>query len=154
MGVGTGLLGWRLLIHVKPLRRLLGITITGLFMTAAFALHLALGDLREAITHNPTAQIDFLVILKPWRWFNYTSIPPFVLFAVGVATFLIAALKGRGGTWGVVSPYWGHDTLDRRFRAADAVLQDAKQNLKTAVQNAYDEERAKLRAERRSRSPM
>jgi len=147
MGVGTGLLGWRLLIHLKPLRRFLGIGITALFMSAAFALHLALGDLREAITHNPTAQIDFLVILKPWRWFNYTSIPPFVLFAVGVATFLIAALKGRGGTWGVVSPYWGHDTLDRRFRAAEAVLQDAKQNLKAAVQNAFDEERARLRAE-------
>jgi len=135
------------MIHVKSLRRLLGIIITALFMTAGFALHLALGDLREAITHNPAAQIDFLVILKPWRWFNYTSIPPFVLFAVGVATFLIAALKGRGGSWGVVAPYWQHDAFDRRYRAADAVLQDAKQNLKAAVQNAYDEERAKLRAE-------
>jgi hypothetical protein len=87
------------------------------------------------------------VILKPWRWFNYTSIPPFVLFAVGVATFLIAALKGRGGSWGVVAPYWNHDAFDRRFRAADAVLQDATQNLKAAVQNAYDGERATLRAQ-------
>jgi len=42
-------------------------------MTAALALHLALGTLREAISQEkPT--IDFLIILKPWRWLNYTSI--------------------------------------------------------------------------------
>jgi hypothetical protein len=145
MGLGTGFLGWRLMTHVRLIRRLLGILITLIFMAGALALHLALGDLREAITHDARAQIDFLVILKPARWFAYTSIPPFVLFAVGVATFLIAALKGRGGTWGIVAPYWGHETLDRRFRAADQALQDAKENLKDALQNAFDGERAKLR---------
>lgn len=146
MGLGTGFLGWRLMTHVKPLRRALGVAITLLFMTGALALHLALGDLREAILHDARAQIDFLVILKPQRWFAYTAIPPFVMFAVGVAAFLIAALKGRGGTWGVVASYWGHDVLDRRFRAADIALQDARENLKDALQNAFDGEREKLRA--------
>lgn len=145
MGLGTGFLGWRLMTHVRPLRRALGIVVTALFMTGALALHLALGDLREAILHDARAQIDFLVILKPQRWFAYTSIPPFVMFAVGIAAYLIAALKGRGGTWGVVAPYWGHDVLDRRFRAADLALQDARENLKDALQNAFDGERAKLR---------
>lgn len=145
MGVGTGFIGWRMIIHVKPLYRALGIVTTVLLMTSALALHLALGDLREAITHSAGAQIDFLVITKPWRWFAYTSIAPFVLFAVGVGTYLIAALKGRGGTWGIVAPYWGHEGYDRRFKKADAILQDANQNLKDAVQNAFDGERAKLR---------
>src|SRR5262249_37517726 len=76
----------------------------------------------------------------------YTSIPPAVLFSVGVASFVIAALKGRGGTWGIVAPYWGHDTLDRRFRDADRTFEDAKANLKDAIQNAFDGERQKLRA--------
>lgn len=146
MGLGTGFFGWRLIVHVRLFPRLLGMLATALFMAGALALHLALGDLREAISHDTQAQIDFLVILKPWRWFAYTSIPPFVLFAVGVATFLVAALKGRGGTWGVVAPYWGHDVFDRRFRAADGELQDAIANLKDALQNAFDGERAKLRA--------
>src|SRR5882672_6358148 len=130
LGLGTGYLGWRLMIHVTWSRRLLGCLLTVLFMAGALALHLALGDLREAITHDVKAQIDFLVILKPSRWLAYTSIQPFVLFAVGIATFVVAALKGRGGTWGVVSPYFGHDTLDRRFREADRAFEDAKANLK------------------------
>jgi len=146
MGLGTGLLGWRLMIHVRMPLRLLGVFVTVVFMAAALALHLALGDLREAIAHDTKAQIDFLVILKPSRWFAYTSIPPFVLFAVGVATFLIAALKGRGGTWGIVAPYWNHDAFDRRFQVAEEELQDAIANFKDAMQNAFDGERAKLRA--------
>lgn len=146
MGLGTGFIGWRLMIHVRLVRRLLGILTTVIFMTAALALHLALGDLREAITHDAQSQIDFLIILKPERWFAYSSIPPFVLFAVGVATFLVAALKGRGGTMGIAAPYWGHEVLDRRFRLADAALHDAKANLKDALQNAFDGGRANLRA--------
>jgi hypothetical protein len=146
LGLGTGYLGWRLMIHVTWSRRLLGCLLTVLFMAGALALHLALGDLREAITHDVKAQIDFLVILKPARWLAYTSIQPFVLFAVGIATFVIAALKGRGGTWGVVSPYFGHDTLDRRFREADRAFEDAKANLKNGVQDSFDGERQKLRA--------
>ncbi|MBY6240053.1 hypothetical protein [Methylosinus sp. Sm6] len=151
MGLGAGFLGWRLATHVRPPLRLLGILTTALFMAAALALHLALGDLREAIGReaigrDAAAQIDFLVILKPWRWFAYTTIPPFVLFVVGVATFLIAAMKGRGGTWGIVAPYWGHDGFDRRFQAADEASHDAIANLKDAMQNAFDGERAKLRA--------
>ena len=146
MGLGTGFLGWRLMGHVQWRKRLLGVLLTVLLMVSALALHLALGDLREAITHNAKAQIDFLVLLKPWRWFAYTSIPPAVLFAVGVATFIIAAFKGRGSTWGIVAPYWGHETLDRRFRAADEVFEDAKANLKDAILNAFDGERAKVRA--------
>lgn len=146
LGLGAGFLGWRLIVHVKPLLRLLGAALTGLFMAAALALHLALGDLREAITHRADAQIDFLVILQPWRWFDYTSPAPFVLFVVGIAAFVVAALKGRGGTWGVVAPYWGHDVFDRRYRAAQAVLLDAKDNLKDALANAFEGERAKLLA--------
>jgi hypothetical protein len=145
MGAGTGYLGWRLAGHIRWGHRILGILLSAIFMAGAFALHLALGDLREAITHNIAAQIDFLVILKPSHWFAYTSIPPAVLFSVGVATFVIAALKGRGGTWGIVTPYWGHDTLDRRFRAADRAFEDAKANLKDALQNAFDGERQKVR---------
>jgi phage gp36-like protein len=146
MGLGTGFLGFRLMIHVRPAFRFLGIAITGVLLTAALALHLALGDLRETISHDAKAQIDFLVILKPWRWFAYTSIPPFVLFAVGLATYFVAALKGRGGSWGIVAPYWHHDVLDRRYRKAVQVLEDAKSNLKSGLQNAYDGELAKLRA--------
>lgn len=146
LGLGTGFLGWRLMTHVKMDRKLLGVALSSLFMNAGLAMHLALGDLREAITRDANARIDFLVILKPSHWFAYTSIPPFVLFAVGVATFVVAALKGRGGTWGIVAPYWSHDVYDRRFHAADAALQDAKENFKDAVQNAYDGERLNLRA--------
>lgn len=145
MGLGIGFLGFRLMIHRQPSLRMLGIAITVILLTAALALHLALGDLREAIGHDTKAQIDFLVILKPWRWFNYSSISPFVLFAVGIATFLVAALKGRGGSWGIVAPYWQHDVMDRRFRDADRVFEDAKANLKDALQNAFDGELAKLR---------
>ncbi|MDX1922440.1 MAG: hypothetical protein SFW65_04865 [Alphaproteobacteria bacterium] len=146
MGLGAGFLGFRLMIHRQPALRLLGIGITGVLLTAALALHLALGDLREAISHDAKAQIDFLVILKPWRWFAYSSIPPFVLFAVGLATFFVAALKGRGGSWGIVAPYWQHEVMDRRFRAADRVLEDARANLKNGLQNGFDGELAKLRA--------
>ena len=146
IGLGMGFFGWRLMIHVNRYRRLAGIVITAICASAGLALHLALGELREAITHNAAAQVDFLIITQPWRWFRYTSIPPFVLFAVGVATFLIAALKGRGGNWGVVTPYWGYDIVDRRFRAADAALEDATEDFKDAVYNAYGSERAKLRA--------
>lgn len=145
MGLGTGFLGWRLMIHARWGHRLLGTVLTALFMGAAFALHLALADLRQAITHDTNAQIDFLVILKPSHWFAYTSIPPFVLFAVGVATFVVAALKGRGGTWGIVAPYPQHDAFDRRFQAAHRALEDAKVNLKNAVQNSFDEELGNLR---------
>lgn len=145
LGFGTGFIGWRLMLHVRPQSRLLGILTTVILMSAALALHLALGDLREAISHQADARIDFLVILKPWRWFNYTGIAPFVLVAIGVATFLFTALKSRGGSHGICSVYWGHDTLDRRFREADAVLEDAKENLKDALHNAHDGERAKLR---------
>ncbi len=146
MGLGTGFLGFRLMIHVRPALRILGIAITVGLLTAALALHLALGDLRETISHDAKAQIDFLVILKPWRWFAYTSIPPFVLFAVGLATFFVAALKGRGGSWGVVAPYWHHEVMDRRYRAADRILEDAKANFKNGLQNAFDGELTKLRA--------
>lgn len=146
MGLGTGYFGWRLAVHKKPGLRLLGLTITFGVTAAALALHLALGDLREAISHNVKAQIDFLVILKPWRWFAYTSISPFVLFTVGMGTFVIAALKGRGGNWGVVAPYWMHEHYDRRYREAERALADAKYNLRAALQNAYDGELAKLRA--------
>lgn len=145
MGLGAGFLGFRLMIHKRPAMRFLGIAITGVLLIAALALHLALGDLREAISHDAKAQIDFLVILKPSRWFAYTSIPPFVLFAVGLATFFVAALKGRGGSWGIVAPYWHHDVLDRRYRKAQQTLEDAKANLKNGMQNAYDGELAKLR---------
>ena len=146
MGAGTGFLGWRLMAHVRRSHRALGIVVTVLLMTGALALHLALGDLRESITRDVNAHIDFLVILKPSRYFAYTSIPPFVLFAVGVAMFVIAALKGRGATWGSVAPYWHHDVMDRRFRAADRTFEDAKENLKNALANAFDGEREKLRA--------
>jgi hypothetical protein len=145
MGLGTGFLGFRLMVHRQPALRLLGIAITAMLLMAALALHLALGDLREAISHDAKAQIDFLVILKPWRWFHYSSISPFVLFAVGLATFLVAALKGRGGSWGIVAPYWQHEVMDRRFRDADRTFEDAKANLKDALQNAFDGELAKLR---------
>lgn len=145
MGLGTGFLGFRLMIHRQPALRLLGIAITALLLTAALALHLALGDLRESIGHDAKARIDFLVILKPWRWFSYSSIAPFLLFAIGIATFLVAALKGRGGSWGIVAPYWQHEVMDRRFRDADRVFEDAKANLKDALQNAFDGELAKLR---------
>ena len=145
MGLGTGYLGWRLMIHRQMLMRLLGIAISVLLFVAALALHLALGDLRETIGHDAKAQIDFLVILKPWGYFNYTSISPFVLFAVGLGTYFIAALKGRGGSWGVASPYYHHDVMDRRFRKADHAFEDAKFNFKTALQNAYGGELAKLR---------
>ena len=144
LGLGAGTLGLRLLIHVRPSLRLLGTTLTALFTTAALALHLALGDLREAVSHHANAQIDFLVILKPWRWFDYTSPAPFVLFVVGVAAFVFAVLKGRGGSWGIVTPYWGHDVHDRRYREAHAALLDAEDNLRDALANAYGSERAKL----------
>lgn len=144
MGLGTGYLGFRLLIHKQLKLRLLGTGITAALMTAALALHLALGDLREAITHNGKAQIDFLVVLKPWRWFGYTSIPPFVLFAVGLATYFVAALKGRGGSWGIVAPYWYHEVLDRRYKQTKQELENSKFNLKTGVQNAYDGQISKL----------
>lgn len=147
LGLGTGFLGWRLMNHVKPGPKILGLVLTSLFMNGALALHLALGDLREAIAHDANASIDFLVILKPWRWFDYHSIPPFVLFAVGIATFVVAALKGRGGTWGIVAPYWGHEAFDRRFRAADRAFQDAVENFEDAIQNAFDGERSNLRAQ-------
>lgn len=146
MGLGLGFFGWRLMIHRQPLVRMLGIVITILLIFAGLALHLALGDLREAISHNTKAQIDFLVVLKPWRWFAYTSIAPFILFAVGMGTFFIAALKGRGGTWGVVAPYWMHDYYDRRYRQAEKAHDDAKYNLRASIQNAYDSELAKLKA--------
>lgn len=146
MGLGTGYFGWRLAIHKKVGLKLLGVTTTIVVSAAALALHLALGDLREAISHNTKAQIDFLVILKPWRWFAYTSISPFVLFTVGMGTFFIAALKGRGGNWGVVAPYWMHEHYDRRYREAERAVADAKYNLRAALQNAYDGELAKLHA--------
>jgi hypothetical protein len=146
IALGCGFLGWRLLLHARWGLRFLGILLTLIFMLAALALHLALGDLREAITHNTEAQIDFRIILYPTRWFAYTSLPPFVLFAIGVATFVIVSLKGRGGTWGVVAPYWHHDTMDWRFREADRAYEDAKANFKDALANAYDGERAKLLA--------
>lgn len=144
MGLANGFLGFRLMIHKRYPLRLLGIAITGVLMAAALMLHLALGDLREAITHDAKARIDFLVILKPWRWFSYTSIPPFVLFAVGLATFFVASLKGRGGNWGIVAPYWHHEVMDRKYRAAVRVLNDGKANFKNGLQNAYDGELAKL----------
>lgn len=145
MGLGAGFIGFRLMIHRQPMLRLLGIVVTVVLLIAGLTLHLALGDLREAIGHDGKAQIDFLVILKPWRWFNYTSIPPFVLFAVGIATFFVAAMKGRGGSWGIVAPYWNHEVMDRRFRAADRAFEDAKANFKDGLQNAYDGEVSKLK---------
>ncbi|MGK3847841.1 hypothetical protein, partial [Enterococcus faecium] len=69
MGLGAGFIGFRLMIHRQPMLRLLGIIATVVLLTAGLTLHLALGDLREAIGHDGKAQIDFLVILKPWRWF-------------------------------------------------------------------------------------
>lgn len=146
MGLGTGFLGWRLMAHRQWPLKLLGSLITVVLLTAALALHLALGDLREAITQDAKAQIDFLVILTPRRWFAYHSVPPFVLFAVGLATFCIAALKGRGGSWGIVAPYWHHDVMDRRFRVANRIFEDARENLKAGLQNAFDGELAKLRS--------
>lgn len=146
MGLGLGFLGLRLLVHRQHLMRLLGIIITATLSIAGLSLHLALGDLRETITRDASAEINFLVILEPWRWFAYHSIPPFVLFAVGLATFLVAALKGRGGSWGIVAPYWNHEVFDRRYRAANAAFEDAKFNFKNAMQNAFDGELAKVLA--------
>ncbi len=145
LGVGTGFFGWRLLRHVSPRMKLLGLIVTVTLMTGALAMHLALGDLREAIGSGNGTAIDFLVILKPWRWFDYTSVSPFVMVAVGIATFVLAAMKCAGGSHSVCSSYWGHDTLDRRFREAEAEVDDARANLRDAVQNAYEAERAKVR---------
>lgn len=150
IGIGTGGLGWRLMSHRKSFLKALGLLTTSAFSTAALALHLALGSLRERITHDPNAQIDFMVILRPSEYFSYSSIPPFVVFSIGVATFLVAALKGRGGTWGIVAPYFGHDVYDRRFRQADSQLQEAIENIKSALQNAYDSHRKQLRAQHAS----
>lgn len=146
LGLGMGFLGLRLIVHVKPTLRLLGTAFTTLFGVAALAMHLALGNLRETISHHSGAQIDFLIITKPWSWFDYTSPAPFVLVVVGLAAFAVVTLKARGGSWGVVAPYWGHEGVDRRYRQAQAALQDAEDNLKDALANAFDGERAKLMA--------
>lgn len=145
LGLAAGFFGWRLMIHRKRVRQILGIVLTLVFMGGGLALNLAMGDLREAIADDPAAKIDFLVILHPSRYFSYSSIFPAVLFAIGMATFTIAALKGRGGNWGTCSPYWGHDVFDRRFREADGELHDAIEDLKNAIRNSYDAARAQLR---------
>jgi hypothetical protein len=147
MGLGNGYLGWRLLIHVRPLLRTLGGLITGLLMGAALALHLALADLREAITRGvPEAHIDFRIVFRPWDWFQYSGITPYVLFLVGVAAFVVASLKGRGGSWGIVAPYWNHEVFDRARRRAEAAFDDGRADFKASVQNVIDEALAKLRA--------
>jgi hypothetical protein len=147
LGCGCGYLGWRLLIHVRRSLRVLGGLITSLLMTAAFALHLALADLREAIGRGvPDAHIDFRIVARPWDWFQYSGITPYVLFLVGVLAFIIAALKGRGGTWGTVAIYWNHEVYDRRRRAAEQALEDSKADLKAAVHNVIDEQLARLKA--------
>ncbi len=145
MGLGCGFLGLRLIIHIRWGLRLLGMLFAGVFAVAAVALSLALAGLREAITYNADAHIDFAIILSPTRWFAYTSIPPFVLFVVGVIIFIVSAMKARGGSLGVVAPYWHHDVMDRRFRKADLAYEDAKANFKDALANAYDGGRAKLK---------
>jgi len=108
-------------------------------------MHAALGELREAVSHDPDARVDFLALLDHRKWLHYSSFPPFVLFVGGIIIFLITAFKSRGGRFGPVAPYWDHDTYDRRHAIARETVEEAKEGLLNSIQESYDGEVSKLR---------
>jgi len=141
----TGFVGWRLIPNVKPLRRMIGWAVTIVGMILAFALLLALADLREAVSHDFNARVDFLTIFDYRKWFRYTTFPPFILLVGGVLIFLITAFKARGGRFGPVAPYWEHEEFDRRHKTAREIVLHAENDLQNSIQDAYNGELSKVR---------
>ena len=142
--MGAGGIGLRLTRHRKSALRLVGAAATIIFTSASFSLLLALAKFRDLAAKAPGAAFDFLVITKPTEWFDYGSLPPAILFLFGAGTFLVALLKSRGGAMGVVTPYWGHDEVDKRFRDSEYELQRTIENIKLSVLNAYNADFHKL----------
>jgi multisubunit Na+/H+ antiporter MnhB subunit len=106
LGCAVGFFG-RGIVHTDRRRRADGWIVIGVGVFAAFTMHLVLAHFREALEHTTTEAppIDFSIVLKPATWFSFTGLEPFLLFTAGIIFFAVAAMKGRGGRWGICDGY-------------------------------------------------
>jgi hypothetical protein len=148
LGLAVGFIGLRWIEHTSRARRADGWIVIVVGALFAFGTHIVMAHFREALerAHGEAVTVDFSIVLKPWEWFAFSSLEPFILFILGMLFFLVAAAKGRGGSWGIVDPYPGYKTVDANFQQKDEALILGKQEFKDGIKRAYDEQREKLRA--------
>lgn len=147
LGFGTGVLGLRVLGHVSWPIKLVGVATTLVTSIAGCTWNMLIAHFREALERGAavTSFLDSELLITPSKWLTFSSLESWALFLLGIAVFVIAALKGRGGRGGFADPYWGYRAIDLTHREAEAEYTQAQENYKAAVRNAYDEARAKLR---------
>jgi hypothetical protein len=147
LGLTSGVIGLRWINHIDPKKRVDGWIVVLVVWILALAMHIVLAHYREALEHaqSESVAIDFGIVLRPWAWFAFTGLQPFLLLVFGVICFLVAAVKGRGGTWGIADIYPHYATVDREFRRADRELNEGVEKFKRDIRRAYDQQRDNLR---------
>lgn len=147
LGFGTGVLGLRLLGHISWPIKLVGVATSLVTSVAGCTWNMLIAHFREALERGAvfTSFLDSALLVTPSRWFTFSSLESWALFLLGVAVFVIAAIKGRGGRAGFADPYWGYRAIDLTHRETEVEYVEAQEDYKVSVRNAYDEARAKLR---------
>ena len=144
----TGALGLRLLTRIEWYLKGLGGLITLIGMGTGFAWNLLVAHYREALERNPdTSFLDPVLLSTPSAWFTLSSVEAWALLLLGIAVFLIAVLKGRGGRGGFWDPYPDYKSVDLAYREADSAYKQAQETYKDGVKSVYAGSLAGLRSQ-------
>jgi hypothetical protein len=138
--------GLSLLEHVRPARRLKGGGLTAFTITAGLVWNFGVAKYREGLEMEGAAgPIDVAHLLAA---LHLSSIHAIALFVIGIAAFIFAAWKGRGGDQSFHDPYPDYAPIDRDHETAVAIWEAAKEAYRHDARRAVDAMRAGLRQRR------